>query len=98
MSNKNYYKSIDLLRIFSCICVFLYHLNILKGGYLLVCSFFVLSGYLTSNSVLKSENFNIKDYYKKRIIKLYIPLLIVVFFTTAIIPLFNNISTRLFLS
>ena len=91
MSNKNYYKSIDLLRIFSCICVFLYHLNILKGGYLLVCSFFVLSGYLTSNSVLKSENFNIKDYYKKRIIKLYIPLLIVVFFTTAIIPLFNNI-------
>ncbi len=30
----------DIIRIFSCICVFAYHLGIMKGGYLAVCTFF----------------------------------------------------------
>ena len=32
-SLKKYYKGLDLIRIFSCVAVLLYHLNILKGGY-----------------------------------------------------------------
>lgn len=40
---KQYYKKLDIIRIISCILVLLYHLNILKGGFLAVCTFFVLS-------------------------------------------------------
>ena len=40
---KEYYKKLDIIRIISCILVLLYHLNILKGGFLAVCTFFVLS-------------------------------------------------------
>lgn len=40
---KNYYKRLDIIRILSCLMVFLYHLNILKGGFFAVCAFFVLS-------------------------------------------------------
>ena len=46
MTKKAYFRKIDVLRIFLCIVVFLYHLEILKGGYLAVSSFFVLSGFL----------------------------------------------------
>ena len=43
---KKYYKHLDLLRIIFCISVLLYHMHYLKGGFLAVCSFFVLSSYL----------------------------------------------------
>ena len=36
---KKYYKNIDIIRLLACIAVLLYHLNILKGGYLAVCTF-----------------------------------------------------------
>ena len=56
---KKYYKNIDIIRLLACIAVLLYHLNILKGGYLAVCTFFVLSGYLSCISAFKKEKFNI---------------------------------------
>ena len=90
-SNK-YYKYLDLIRIFSCIAVFLYHLNILKGGYLLVCTFFVLSGYLSCISAFKNEKFSFKSYYIKKLKHLYLPLLLVVFTTIALISFFPNIN------
>ena len=40
---KNYYVGLDILRVISCIMVLLYHLNILNGGFLAVCTFFALS-------------------------------------------------------
>lgn len=43
IKEKEYYKRLDYLRIISCIMVLLYHLNILKGGFLAVCTFFALS-------------------------------------------------------
>lgn len=92
ISRQKYYKNLDLLRLLSCIAILLYHLNILKGGYLSVCTFFVLTSYLSCLSEFKKDKFSIKDYYLKRIVKLYIPLIIVVFSSLAVISLFPNIS------
>lgn len=88
-SSRKYYKNLDLIRFISCIAVLLYHLNILKGGYLAVCIFFVLTGYLSFKSSFSKEKFSILKYYSNRIKKIYLPLLIVVFltiFATTLIP------------
>ena len=86
---KKYYKNIDMIRLVSCIAILLYHLNILKGGYLAVCTFFVLSGYLSCISAFKKEKFNILEYYYNRIKKIYIPLIIVVFMSVSIVSILN---------
>ena len=65
-SSKKYYKDIDFIRVLSCIAILLYHLNILKGGYLAVCIFFVLSGYLSCISAFRKEKFSLKTYYSNR--------------------------------
>lgn len=91
-SKSKYYKNLDLLRLISCIAVLFYHLNILKGGYLAVCTFFVLTSYLSCMSEFKKNKFSIKDYYLKRLTKLYIPLIVVVFISLAVISLFPNIN------
>lgn len=88
---KKYYKYLDILRIFLCISVFLYHLNILKGGFLAVCSFFVLSGFLSFKAADKNKNFSIINYYKKRIIDIYLPLFIVVVISIFVISLSDKI-------
>ena len=92
MENKKYYKDLDIIRVISCIAVFLYHLNILKGGYLAVCIFFVLTGYLSCISSLKKEKFSIINYYKNRLIHIYLPLVIVVFLSIYSISFFKNIN------
>lgn len=86
---KKYYKNIDIIRLLACIAILLYHLNILKGGYLAVCTFFVLSGYLSCISAFKKEKFNILEYYYNRIKKIYIPLIIVVFMSVSIVSILN---------
>lgn len=88
---KCYNKRLDLLRILFCTAVFLYHLGYLKGGYLAVCGFFVLSGYLSFTSASRKEKFSIVEYYKKRFFHIYLPLLIVVFGTIGVIFLFPSI-------
>lgn len=90
--NKEYYKKIDYIRILSCILVLLYHLNIIKGGFLAVCTFFTLSGYLSCLSALKNNNFSIKEYYVGRLKKIYLPLIIVVFLTIFFARLNSNIG------
>ena len=89
---KNYYKKIDLIRFFSCIGILLYHLGLLKGGYLAVCTFFVLTGYLSVISAANKKDFSIKKYYISRFKKLYLPLIIVVFLTILIISLIPSIN------
>lgn len=94
---KNYYKRLDIIRDISCILVLLYHLNILKGGFLAVCTFFSLSGYLSCMSALKNKQFSVKTYYISRIKKIYFPLIIVVFITvifTKLIPSINWINLK----
>ena len=63
---KLYYKKLDYIRIISCIAVLLYHLNILKGGFLAVCTFFVLSGYLACSSALKKGKKEGSEVKKKK--------------------------------
>ena len=58
---KKYFIYLDILRLFSCIAVFLYHLNLLKGGYLAVCCFFVLSGFLSCLSQSKNPSKSITN-------------------------------------
>ena len=43
MSSKKYYKDINLIRIICTVAILFYHLGVIKGGYLAVCTFFVLS-------------------------------------------------------
>lgn len=80
-TQKKYYKSLDIIRFFSCFAVLLYHLDILKGGYLAVCSFFTLSGYLSCITNFGKKKFSLLRYYKNRFIKIYIPIVITIFTT-----------------
>lgn len=90
--NKNkYYYKLDIIRILSCIAILLYHLNILKGGYLAVCIFFVLSGYLSCVSLFKKDKVDLFKYYLDRLKKIYLPLIIVVFITCGIVLLFKDL-------
>ena len=96
-STKKYYVYLDVLRIVSCIAIFLYHLDILKGGYLAVCSFFVLSGYLSYISASKKEKFSLLSYYKNRFIHIYMPFVIVIFLSVAAIhflPIINWLNLK----
>lgn len=88
--DKKYYKNIDFLRFFACLAIILYHLGILKGGFLAVNLFFVLSGYFSVKSAFKEENFSYRKYYLNRLKKIYLPLAIVVFLTTFGIGLIEN--------
>lgn len=90
MSSKKHYLSLDLIRVLACIAILLYHLNILKGGYLAVCTFFCLSGYLSVVSAFKKEKFSLGKYYLNRLLKLYLPLAVVVFITIVVVNLFSN--------
>ena len=91
-SSKKYYKNINLIRVIACLGVLLYHFNILKGGYLAVCIFFVLSGYLSCISAFKKEKFSLIKYYSNRLSKIYLPLLIVVFISVFVVSLFPDIN------
>ena len=92
MKDKIYYKKLDIIRVISCIAIFLYHLNILKGGFLAVCTFFVLSGYLSCKSAFSKEKFSLLNYYKNRFIHIYLPLLIVVFLSITAISFLKDIN------
>ena len=88
---KAYYKKLDIVRVISCIAVLLYHLNVLKGGFLAVCIFFVLSGYLSCFSLFNKDKVDLGKYYLNRLKKIYLPLVMVVFMTVGVLSLFPGI-------
>lgn len=92
MKSSKYYKDLDVIRVLSCISVLLYHLNILKGGYLAVCIFFVITGYLSFISAYKKDKFSLKEYYKNKLVHIYLPLVIVVFLSIFVISLIPSIN------
>ena len=92
LKEKKYYQYLDIIRIFSCVIVLLYHLGYLKGGFLAVNIFFVLSGYLAYMSFHFNRKQSIKEYYKKRLNSIYLPLVVVVFLTLFAISFINNFS------
>ena len=89
---KIHYNKIDIIRAFACLCILLYHLDILKSGYLAVCTFFVLNGFFSLKVYLKREHFSIKEYYLTKLKKIYLPLIIVTFLAVGIISLIPNIA------
>ena len=89
---KKYYHNLDLIRVISCIAIFLYHIGILKGGFLAVCVFFTLSGYLSCKSLMNKDKVSLKDYYLNRLKKLYLPLIIVILISVFTISLIDKIN------
>ena len=90
-SSKKYYHMLDIIRVVSCFIVLFYHLNLLPGGYLAVCTFFVLTGYLSCISAFRKEKFSILSYYGNRLLKIYLPLVVVVFLTIAVVSFLPDI-------
>lgn len=88
--NNKYYKNLNTIRVLSCLAVLLYHLGYLKGGYLAVNIFFLLSGYLHIIT-LENKKIDLKKYYQNKFKKIYVPLLIVVFTSIAITTSLKNI-------
>ena len=80
------------LRALSVISVLIYHLEIslfdfdlFRGGFLGVDIFFVISGYLISSIILKdfeNETFSFKNFYIKRIKRLFPALFFLIFIVT----------------
>ncbi|MBQ1826863.1 MAG: acyltransferase, partial [Erysipelotrichaceae bacterium] len=81
---KSYYKYWDVFRALLAAAVLMYHLGVLPGGFLAVCCFFALSGYLTARSLYDKDFSYLKKYYLSRLKKLYLPLLTVVSITMII--------------
>ena len=71
-----YFPHIDGIRALAIIPVIAYHLlpSICPGGFTGVDVFFVISGYLITGGILKSQSagsFSIGEFYKKRIIRIF---------------------------
>lgn len=80
-----YRPDIDGLRAFAVLSVVIFHAfpNTLLGGFIGVDVFFVISGYLISAIIIrdiKSNNFSFLNFYKKRILRIFPALIVVLFF------------------
>ncbi len=92
MEKKAYYPCLDWIRVISCFGVLFYHLGLLKSGYLAVCTFFVLTGYLSYVSAHAKEKFSPLAYYKSRFLSIYLPLFFVTFLTVFIFSFVTGIN------
>lgn len=88
---RAYYYDLDIVRALACAAVLLYHLGVIGGGYLAVCSFFVLSGFLSVTSALQQKEFSVKKYYLRRLRQTYLPLAAVTLITVAVVSFFPDI-------
>lgn len=91
--SKKHIKEIDFLRTFALSGVVLYHIlpDRVSGGFLGVCLFFIISGYLlflNTNNAFRNRKFNLLTYYKHRIMKIFPPLFIMVMSFIAFLTLF----------
>ena len=86
-----YRQDIDSLRGLAVLSVILYHFapGRMPGGFLGVDIFFVISGYLITTIILKEDtnNFSFKDFYSRRIKRLF-PTLIIVLIASSLSALF----------
>ncbi len=85
------FEIIDLLKIVCCLAILLYHLGFLSGGYLAVCTFFVISGYLSYVSLSGKERISFSDYYLRLFRRIYLPLIVVIFTTIAVLSFIPDI-------
>lgn len=81
-----YRPDIDGLRAIAILSVIVFHINknLIPGGFVGVDIFFVISGFLISLHILKDierGRFSLVEFYRRRIKRLALPLLLVVFVT-----------------
>ena len=86
MKHSNYRIEIDSLRGISILLVVLYHLGLetFNSGFIGVDIFFVVSGYLITNIILKNRNFHIYNFYEGRVRRLLPALFIMLIITSPI--------------
>ena len=91
MKHSNYRIEIDSLRGISILLVVLYHLGLetFNSGFIGVDIFFVVSGYLITNIILKNRNFHIYNFYEGRVRRLLPALFIMLIITS---PIFFYVS------
>ncbi|MDI5624016.1 acyltransferase, partial [Salmonella enterica subsp. enterica serovar Kentucky] len=82
MEHLKYRPDIDGLRAIAVLSVVIFHYfpSILPGGFVGVDIFFVISGYLITSIILKSassNSFSYVEFYKRRIIRIFPSLSIV---------------------
>lgn len=101
---NRYSKAIDGLRAVAVLAVIVNHFNnrILPGGYLGVDIFFVISGFVITNSLVKRKQTTVKTFFKsfyKRRIKRLVPALLFCFTVTAVlISFFSKAPKRYILT
>lgn len=88
LTHPKYRSDIDGLRAIAVLSVVIYHVfpNFLKGGFIGVDIFFVISGFLISTIIfenLNNNSFSFATFYSRRIRRIF-PALITVLITTAI--------------
>lgn len=92
MIKRRYILGIDGLRAIAVIGVILYHLapKWVPGGYLGVPLFFVISGYLMTDILLNEwesrKKIDIKNFYKKRMARVYPSLITLLLITGSVFP------------
>nr|WP_321315506.1 acyltransferase family protein [uncultured Ligilactobacillus sp.] len=107
LTNSRYITGFDGIRALAVIAVISYHIlpGSMQGGLLGVPIFFVLSGYLITDLLLQeweqNEDISIKNFYNRRIHRLYPGLVVMLFSVTACITLFQrsllkNIKSTIF--
>lgn len=95
-NSRKYITGIDGLRTIAVIFVILYHLfpNIIKGGYLGVTLFFVISGYLMTDILYgqweKNQKIKLGLFYKRRISRLAPSLIIMLVVCGAVLLFFPH--------
>ena len=83
--NFSYRPDIDGLRAVAILLVVIFHAypKFLKGGFIGVDIFFVISGYLITSIILKQQsqnNFSLIDFYSRRIKRIFPSLIVVLTF------------------
>jgi peptidoglycan/LPS O-acetylase OafA/YrhL len=83
--NITYRPDIDGLRAIAILLVIIFHAfpKFLRGGFIGVDIFFVISGYLITSIIIKdqsNDNFNLLHFYKRRIKRIFPSLIIVLIF------------------
>ena len=86
---QKHIAGLDALRTLAITLITLFHIfpDTFAGGYIGVCLFLVITGFLLSYSSAcdyMSDNFNILQYYLKRLKRLYPPLLVVILVTVGL--------------
>lgn len=99
--NRSWYRAdVDGLRAIAVIGVLLAHIdavNLLPGGFLGVDVFFVISGFVITQLIIRERlegSFSLSSFYIRRVRRL-LPLLLVVIFVSLLISLFVTVPSRI---